>query len=182
VGTTGASALFKDRIPGDDAEVVRRLKTACGVFLGKTNMREFAYRQFLRGRAQPLGDEPHGGRIVRRFCCGFSPRTLLRLYGLGYLGLHKDSSGSLWLRTDGSHRGRHKSDASGDRRNDPQDITSEEMKMPDYRQALGTNVSSLRIGAPREFFFAELDTEVEAALKEAHDGVGTSGAPVSVPP
>ena len=41
--TTGASALFKDRVPTQDAEIVRRLKAAGAVLLGKTNLHEFAY-------------------------------------------------------------------------------------------------------------------------------------------
>ncbi|HEY6341272.1 MAG TPA: amidase [Bryobacteraceae bacterium] len=43
VRTTGASELFKDRVPTEDAEVVRRLKNAGAIFLGKLNMHEFAY-------------------------------------------------------------------------------------------------------------------------------------------
>jgi aspartyl-tRNA(Asn)/glutamyl-tRNA(Gln) amidotransferase subunit A len=43
VRTTAASELFKDRIPNEDAEVVRRLKDAGAIFLGKLNMHEFAY-------------------------------------------------------------------------------------------------------------------------------------------
>jgi aspartyl-tRNA(Asn)/glutamyl-tRNA(Gln) amidotransferase subunit A len=43
VRTTAASAVFKDRVPEEDAEVVRRLKAAGAVFLGKLNMHEFAY-------------------------------------------------------------------------------------------------------------------------------------------
>ena len=43
VRTTAASAVFKDRIPAEDAEVVRRLKAAGAVLLGKLNMHEFAY-------------------------------------------------------------------------------------------------------------------------------------------
>src|ERR1700716_1092480 len=43
VRTTAASGVFKDRIPTEDAEVVRRLKTAGAVLLGKTNMQEFAF-------------------------------------------------------------------------------------------------------------------------------------------
>src|SRR5437867_7826038 len=43
VKTTAGSALFKDRIPAEDADVVRRLKAAGTVLLGKTNMVEFAY-------------------------------------------------------------------------------------------------------------------------------------------
>jgi len=50
---------------------------------------------------------------------------------------------------------------------DAQDVTSEEMKIPDYAQALRANVSSWRIGIPRDFFFAELDPEIAAAMKEA---------------
>jgi aspartyl-tRNA(Asn)/glutamyl-tRNA(Gln) amidotransferase subunit A len=37
------SELFKDRVPSEDAEVVRRLKDAGAILLGKTNLHEFAY-------------------------------------------------------------------------------------------------------------------------------------------
>lgn len=40
--TTAASQLFKDRVPDTDAEVVRRLKVAGAVILGKQNLDEFA--------------------------------------------------------------------------------------------------------------------------------------------
>src|SRR5205823_5224495 len=43
VRTTAASALFKDRIPNEDGEIVRRLKDAGAVLLGKQNLHEFAY-------------------------------------------------------------------------------------------------------------------------------------------
>src|SRR5690242_19487209 len=43
VRTTAASALFKDRIPKQDAAVVSRLRQAGAVFLGKQNLHEFAY-------------------------------------------------------------------------------------------------------------------------------------------
>lgn len=43
VRTTGASELFKDRIPSADAEVARRLKNAGAILLGKLNLHEFAY-------------------------------------------------------------------------------------------------------------------------------------------
>ena len=41
--TTGASALFKDRVPEADADVVTRLKAAGAVCVGKLNLHEFAY-------------------------------------------------------------------------------------------------------------------------------------------
>src|SRR5262245_54000752 len=42
IRTTGASGLFKDRIPTEDAEVVARLKKAGAIVLGKLNLHEFA--------------------------------------------------------------------------------------------------------------------------------------------
>lgn len=41
--TTAASGLFKDRIPTQDAEIVRRLKASGAVLLGKLNLHEYAY-------------------------------------------------------------------------------------------------------------------------------------------
>lgn len=43
VKTTCGSALFADRVPTEDAQVVRRLKSAGAVLIGKQNMQEFAY-------------------------------------------------------------------------------------------------------------------------------------------
>ena len=43
VRTTSASALHKDRVPNQDAEVVRRLRQAGAVIIGKNNLHEFAY-------------------------------------------------------------------------------------------------------------------------------------------
>ena len=43
VKTTCGSALFAERIPSADAEVVRRLQSAGAVLLGKQNMQEFAW-------------------------------------------------------------------------------------------------------------------------------------------
>ena len=43
VKTTCASALFAERVPAHDAEVVQRLKNAGAVLIGKQNMQEFAW-------------------------------------------------------------------------------------------------------------------------------------------
>ena len=42
IKTTAASAVFKDRIPTEDAAVVKKLKAAGAICVGKTNMHEFA--------------------------------------------------------------------------------------------------------------------------------------------
>lgn len=43
VKTTCASALFAERVPTEDAEIVRRLKRAGAVLIGKQNLQEFAW-------------------------------------------------------------------------------------------------------------------------------------------
>jgi aspartyl-tRNA(Asn)/glutamyl-tRNA(Gln) amidotransferase subunit A len=43
VRTTAASAVFDERVPTEDAEVVRRLKTAGAILIGKANLHEFAF-------------------------------------------------------------------------------------------------------------------------------------------
>ncbi len=43
VKTTCASALFAERVPAEDAEVVQRLKSVGAVLIGKQNMQEFAW-------------------------------------------------------------------------------------------------------------------------------------------
>ena len=43
VKTTAASAVLKENIPTADAEVIRRLKSAGAILLGKLNLHEFAY-------------------------------------------------------------------------------------------------------------------------------------------
>ena len=43
VRTTAASNQYRDRVPAEDAEVVRRLKQAGAVIIGKLNMHEFAF-------------------------------------------------------------------------------------------------------------------------------------------
>jgi aspartyl-tRNA(Asn)/glutamyl-tRNA(Gln) amidotransferase subunit A len=43
VKTTAASAVLKDYVPATDAEVVRRLRAAGAILLGKLNLHEFAY-------------------------------------------------------------------------------------------------------------------------------------------
>jgi len=43
VRTTAASAVFENRVPEEDAEVVRKLQAAGAVIIGKHNLHEFAY-------------------------------------------------------------------------------------------------------------------------------------------
>ena len=197
VRTTGGSALYKDRIPTEDAEVVRRLKAAGAVLLGKNNMQEFAYG---------------GGSIVSHFGAVHNPWDPSRIAGgssggssaavaagLCYGALGSDTGGSIrqpaaygnlvgLKPTYGlvSIRGVIPLSWSLDHVGpitrtvadtalmlqviagyDPQDTTSVEMKIPDYSAALRMKASSLRVGIVRDFFFEGIDREIEAAVNAA---------------
>jgi aspartyl-tRNA(Asn)/glutamyl-tRNA(Gln) amidotransferase subunit A len=202
VRTTGGSGVFKDRIPTEDAEVVRRLKDAGAVLLGKTNMQEFAFG---------------GASIVSYFGAVHNPWELSHIAGgssggsaaalaaeLCYGALGSDTAGSVripacrcsivglkptyglvsirgviplsWSLDHVGPMARTVADTAlllqAIAGYDAQDTTSEEMNVPDYSKAIGTKVSSLRVGAPRDFFFADLDPEVDAAIKQALSVLG----------
>jgi aspartyl-tRNA(Asn)/glutamyl-tRNA(Gln) amidotransferase subunit A len=195
--TTAGSGVFKDRVPTEDAEVVRRLKGAGAVLLGKTNMQEFAYGGSSLITYFGAVHSPWDANHIAGGSSGGSAAAVAA--GLCYGALGSDTAGSVRLPASDcgvvglkptyglvSIRGVIPLSWSLDHVGpltrtvadtafmlqviagyDPQDTTSEQMKIPDYAQALRGNVSSLRIGVPREFFFADLDPEVDAAMKEA---------------
>jgi aspartyl-tRNA(Asn)/glutamyl-tRNA(Gln) amidotransferase subunit A len=197
VKTTAGSGVFKDRVPTEDAEVVRRLKSAGAVLLGKTNMQEFAFGgtsliSYFGAVRNPWAlDHIAGGSS------GGSAAALAA--GLCYGALGSDTAGS--VRLPASHCGiaglkptyglvsirgvvplSWSLDHVGPMARtvadtalllqviagyDEQDTTSARMNVPDYSADIGKKVSVLRIGVPREFFFADLDPEIDAAMKEA---------------
>src|SRR6266853_2887075 len=197
VKTTAASAVLKDYVPAADAEVVRRLKAAGAVLLGKLNLHEFAYggsgiighfgaarnpwnTAHVTGGSSSgsaaavaaclcygaIGTDTAGSIRLPAACCGIT--GLKPTYGL------VSARGVIPLSWSLDHVGpmaRTAADAAlifqAIAGYDPQDITSEEMKVPDYAQALRANVSSIRIGVPREFFYADLDPDIETAMKNA---------------
>ena len=50
---------------------------------------------------------------------------------------------------------------------DPADTSSVRMNIPDYRSALRNRISALRVGIPRDIFFKDLDSDVDAATRNA---------------
>src|SRR5438445_211978 len=197
VRTTAASALFKDRVPQEDAEVVGKLKAAGAVLLGKLNMHEFAYGgsstvSYFGAVHNPweptysTGGSSGGSAaaVAAGLCFGAlgsdtggsirEPAAYCGIVGLKPTYGLVSTRGVIPLSWSLDHVGplaRTAADAAlilqviaG---YDSQDITSGEMKVPDYAQALRANVSSIRIGVPREFFYADLDPDIEAAMKNA---------------
>src|SRR5208282_1407355 len=93
--TTAASALYKDRVPTEDAEVVRRLRTAGAIILGKQNLHEFAY-----GGSSLISwfGEIHNPWDIARLTGGSSGGSAASVAaGLGFAAVGTDTAGSVRL-------------------------------------------------------------------------------------
>src|SRR5580704_11255883 len=209
IRTTAASALFKDRVPAEDAEVVRRLKEAGAVLLGKQNLHEFAY-----GGSTMISyyGEVHNPWDPTRISGGSSGGSAASVVaGLGYGAIGTDTAGSVRepaalcgivglkptygrvsvrgvipLSLSLDHIGpiaRTVSDAAVMLQviagHDANDPLSAAMPVPDYVAGLRDGVKHLRIGLPRKFFYADLDPEIASAVEQAIGVLRTLGHDLS---
>ncbi len=208
VATTAASALYKDRVPTEDAEVVRRLRQAGAVILGKNNLHEFAY-----GGSSLVGSfgDVHNHRNPSHIVGGSSGGSAAAIAaGLCYASIGTDTAGSIRLPaalcgcvglkpTYGrvSARGVIPLSWSLDHVGpltatvsdaalvlqaiagyDALDISSTDVPVEDYVSGLRETVKNLRVGVPRAHFFDDLDEEVKAAVEAAVDVIRTLVAEV----
>jgi aspartyl-tRNA(Asn)/glutamyl-tRNA(Gln) amidotransferase subunit A len=197
VSTTAASALYKERVSGADAEVVRRLREAGAIILGKNNLHEFAY-----GGSSLVSHfgEVRNPRDETRIAGGSSGGSAAAVVaGMALAAIGTDTAGSIrepaalcgcvgLKPTYGrvSARGVIPLSASLDHVGpltasvedaaivlqaiagyDPADITSVNVPVADYVSGLKESVKSVRVGVPREYFFDDLDKEVAVAVEEA---------------
>ena len=195
--TTAASALFKDRVPTEDAEVVRRLRAAGAVILGKQNLHEFAY-----GGSSMISffGEVHNPWNTARVAGGSSGGSAASVAAaLGFAAVGTDTAGSIRLPaaycgvvglkpTYGrvSARGVIPLSSSYDHVGpitnsvydaalmlqvlagyDRCDPASIDAPVPNLVARFEQRPPHLRIGVPREFFFDGLDPEVGEAIERA---------------
>jgi len=199
VRTTGASELFKDRIPAEDAEVIRKLKNAGAIILGKLNMHEFAYGP---SSAVTFFGPVHNPWALDRISGGSSGGSAAAIASdLCFGTLGTDTGGS--IRIPSSHCGTVGLMPSYGRVSnrgvipmawtldhvgpicktvedaalmlgviagyDEMDPTTVTVPVPDYERAFKMQVSKLRLGLPRAGFFDGLDPEYAKALDSAID-------------
>ncbi len=197
VRTTAASALFKDRIPTEDAEVVRRLRAGGAIILGKQNLHEFAY-----GGSSIIGyfGEVRNPWNPARIAGGSSGGSAASVAAaMGFAAVGSDTAGSLRLpaaycgvvglkATYGrvSARGVIPLASSYDHvgpiancvydaalvlqvlsGRGPANENSDPCAQPSFISAFDELPSNLRIGVPRAFFFDHLDPEVAQATEKA---------------
>jgi len=203
VRTTAASALYKDRVPDRDAEVVRRLRQAGAVVVGKNNLHEFAYGgSSLVSHFADVHNPWNLGRIAGGSSGGSAAAVVA---GLAYAAIGTDTAGSIrepaalcgcvgLKPTYGrvSSRGVIPLSPSLDHVGplaatvsdaaivlqaiagyDAADITTADVPVADYVSALREGAKSLRVGVPRAYFFDDLDSEVASAMEHALRGIAT---------
>jgi aspartyl-tRNA(Asn)/glutamyl-tRNA(Gln) amidotransferase subunit A len=197
VKTTAASAVFADRVPKEDAVVVRKLREAGAVILGKLNMHEFAYggtsavSHFGPVRNPWNTDYTPGGSsggsaaaVAARLCAaalGTDTAASIRMPAAfcGVVGLkatHGLASirGIIPLSESHDHVGplaRSVADSAivmtALAGFDPLDPWSIPSDRVNHRDAIGGAVSKLRVGIPRRPFFDDLDPEIASAAENA---------------
>ena len=197
VRTTGASQLFKDRVPDEDAEVARRLKNAGAILLGKLNLHEFAYggtsavtyfgpvHNPWDTTLTPGGSSGGPGAAVAADLCFASigtdtagsvriPASYCGIVGLKPTYGRVSIRGIIPLSWSLDHAGPmcKTVEDTATMLNvmagyDPQDTTTVDVPIPDYVRALRNPTSKLRLGIPRRPFFDDLNPDVGKAIDTA---------------
>ncbi len=211
VRTTAGSALFKDRIPKEDAFVVERLRGAGAVILGKLNMHEFAFGPTTQatgyfGRVcNPWATERisggssggSGAAVAAGLCYGAlgsdtggsirQPASFCGIVGLKPTYGRVSTRGAIPVSWSADHIGpmtRGVLDAAimlqAIAGYDAKDVTSYDMPVEDFAAATALQERArMRIGIPRDFFYAGLDPEVKEGTEQALTELAKLGAEIS---
>ena len=203
--TTAGSKILEKYVASYDANVVRKLKDAKAVFLGKTNMDEFALGSSTENSAFHVTHNPHDPTRVPGGTSGGSAAAVASNMALAALG--SDTGGS--IRQPASFCGvvglkptygavsRSGVVATGSSLDqvggigktvedvaflfstiagrDPLDGTSSERDYADITNPNFDEIKGLSIGLPEEFFIPGTDAAVSAAVEEAIKRLKSTG-------
>ncbi len=199
VRTSCGSFMLEEFVAPYDATVVRRLKEAGVVMLGKTNMDEFAmgssnetswYEPVLNpwDRERVPGGSSGGSAaaVASRLCAAATgtdtggsirqPAALCGVTGLKPTYGRVSRFGMIAFASSldqGGPMTRSAADAAQMLQAmagfDPRDSTSSEREVPDYVAGLGADIAGLKVGLPREYFSEGLEQAVADAIQQAVD-------------
>jgi aspartyl-tRNA(Asn)/glutamyl-tRNA(Gln) amidotransferase subunit A len=207
IRTTAASPMFKDRVPTEDADIVRRLKAAGAVMIGKLNLHEFAFGctgdvSYFGPTRNPWaldhvtgGSSAGSGAAVAATLCygalGTDTGGSIRVPSAwcGIVGI-KPTTGLVSIRgiipcaASLDHCGpmaRTVEDVAlmlGEMAGyDALDIFSVPSVKEDYVKAMRQPVSGFRLGAPASFW-DHIDPEIEGIIRTARDKIAALTAGV----
>lgn len=197
VRTTGGSGQFLERVPVEDADVVRRLKAAGAVILGKQNLHELGLgATSAASRFGPVHN-PWNREYVAGGSSGGSAAAVAASLCYGALGTDTGGSvrlpasfcgvvglkptygrvstrGVLPLSWSLDHVGpltRSVLDAAvllqAIAGYDAKEPNSVDRPVPVWTAAIKRSAASLRVGVPREYFFTGLQADVQTAVEQA---------------
>jgi aspartyl-tRNA(Asn)/glutamyl-tRNA(Gln) amidotransferase subunit A len=194
--TTCASKILANFIPPYDATVIKKLKDAGAVIVGKTNMDEFAMGSstensaFLETRNPWKVDRVPGGSsggsaaaVAADQCIASlgtdtggsirQPAACCGIVGLKPTYGRVSRFGIIAFASSLDQVGPMTKDVKdcslmleAIAGHDPCDSTSVNVPVPSYLSYLNGNIQGLRIGVPREYFIAGIQPEVEKAVRD----------------
>jgi len=208
VRTTAASKILENYIAPYDATVIKKLREAGAVLLGKTNLDEFAHGSSTENSAFGPTKNPHNITRVPGGSSGGSAAAVAA--NLCMFALGSDTGGSIrhpaafcgvvGLKPTYGRASRFgivamtsSTDVPGPiaktiadaaivqaviSGSDQNDFTTADVPVSDYAKEIKNNIKGLKIGVPHEFFLEGMNIEVETKVKEAIESLKKQGAKI----
>lgn len=205
---TCSSRLLEGYVAPYDATVIARLRAAGAVFLGRTNMDEFAMGSSTENSAFQVTRNPVDMERVPGGSSGGSAAALAAGEAIATLGTDTGGSirqpaafcGCTGLKPTYGRVSRYGVTAFASSLDqvgpitktvedaaillgvmagaDPMDSTSLDVPVPDYTAALRGDLKGIRLGLPREFFVDGMDTVVRNSIEAAIETCRSLGAEI----